>query len=186
MAAASDSAPPPGGVPQRFTDLYREHHAAVSRWVRTLGVPEGENDDVVQEVFLVVHRRLEAYDERGSVRSWLFQIARRVCRDYRRGRNRAKSREDRVEGPVAGPSVDDEVARREAVLLMQSLLNQLDENKRLVFVLTEVDGMAAADVAEALEIPVSRVHSRLRQARASFERMVARLRAREHRRKPNE
>lgn len=182
MVATPDAAPEPAAqVPARFTRLYRENHAAVRRWVGTLGVAPAERDDVVQEAFLVVYRRLDSYDERGSLRSWLFQITRRVCRDHRRRRSRARTREERAEVPVAVPAADDELARREAIDLMQSLLGQMDENKRLVFVLTEVDGMSAPEVSEALEIPVSRVHSRLRQARANFERMVARLRAREHR-----
>ena len=71
-------------VARGFEAVYREHYAFVWRSVRRLGVPDRELDDVVQEVFVIVHRRLAEFEGRSMVTTWLFGIAYRVVRDHRR------------------------------------------------------------------------------------------------------
>jgi len=70
--------------PLVFDAVYREHFAFVWRAAKRLGVGDGALDDVVQEVFVVVHRRLDGFEGRSSLKTWLFGIALRIVRDHRR------------------------------------------------------------------------------------------------------
>src|SRR5215831_5501202 len=66
-----------------FDEIYRRLFDDVSRWVRALGGPEADRDDLVQDVFVIVHRRLDDFDGQNLL-GWLHQIARHRVRDFRR------------------------------------------------------------------------------------------------------
>ncbi|WP_437730556.1 RNA polymerase sigma factor [Sorangium sp. So ce1335] len=180
-ARAPDPAPPPC-----FEALYDEHFAFVWRSLRRLGVTDAALDDAVQDVFLVVHRRLAEFEGRSSMKTWLFGIVLRVARTYRRAALRRGPRGHAAEAPadpeaVAGPETDQPDARTEqaeAVRILHELLDDLDEEKREVFVLAELEQMTAPAIAEVAGINVNTVYSRLRAARHDFEQAVLRHRAR--------
>src|SRR5580765_6751726 len=67
-----------------FAEVYEAHFAFVWRSVRRLGVDDAAVDDVVQETFVIVHRRLQEFEARSSLKTWLFGILLRVVRDHRR------------------------------------------------------------------------------------------------------
>jgi RNA polymerase sigma-70 factor (ECF subfamily) len=170
------------GVPD-VEAIYNEHFDFVWRNVRRLGVPEEATDDVVQDVFLVVHRRLEEFEGRSTIRTWLFGILSRVARDHRRAQTRRDIREaaaraeaDRGSTP---PSPADLVAKREAARVLEEMLRAIDDDKRDVFVLVELEQSSVADVAVALDLNPNTAHARLRAARKQFEEAVARFRAKE-------
>ena len=79
-----------------FDAVYAEHAGFVCRVLRGMGLPDAQLDDAVQDVFLVVHRRLGEFDGQAKVRTWLFGIALRVASHHRR---RAKRARDHI--PVA-------------------------------------------------------------------------------------
>ncbi len=133
---------------------------------------------------MVVHRRLTEFDGRTSVRSWLHGIARRVASDYRRGRRRGGPRLRVVADANAGQGVDPSQGlehRAEAADQVETFLATLDQGKRDVFVLAEVEGMSGPEIADVLGINVNTVYARLRAARGRFERAIAQQRAREAR-----
>jgi RNA polymerase sigma-70 factor (ECF subfamily) len=111
-------------------------------------------------------------------RGWLFGIARRVAADVHRGQHRRDRKHDALPSPAAAPPLDDALARSEAAELVRSFLERLDEGHRMVFVLADIEGMTAPEIADALELKVNTVYSRLRKARLDFERIVARREAR--------
>lgn len=169
-----------------FEEVYEQNFAFVWRSVRRLGVPVSAVDDAVQDVFVVVHRRLPTFEARASIRTWLFAIVIRVVRDYRR----AYRRKDLPVHAAGGPTDPDEVAasennpqevaaKHEAARLMHELLDRLDDEKREVFVLSELEQMSVPEIAEAVGINLNTAYSRLRAARQEFEQGVARLRARD-------
>lgn len=175
----------------RFEDLYEQHFDFVWRSARRLGVAEAAVDDVVQEVFLVVHRRLGDFEGRSSLKTWVFAILLRVVADWRRTQRRkgghasydamASSHGEMADERAACPAGALEQA--EAVRLLHRLLDELDDDKRTVFVLAELEQTTAPEIAEMLGIPMNTVYSRLRAARMEFEKALARHRAREaHRR----
>jgi len=166
-----------------FDDVYREHFAFVWRSVKRLGVRDGSLDDVVQEVFVIVHRRLDDFEGRSSVRTWLFGIALRVARDHRRSVAR-KSPVGSVDPETLrdrAPTPSESFEKAEAVQILHALLDELDDDKREVFVMAELEQMTMPDVAATLGLNVNTAYARLRAARLAFEEALARHRAREAR-----
>jgi len=168
-----------------LSEVYRDHFAFVWRMVRRLGVTDGQAEDAVQDVFIVVHRRLADFEGRSSVRTWLAGIVRRVVHDYRR----ASARKPALGRASADLSVDDfstghaspeeNVLATEAATLLHQLLDSLDDDKREVFILAELEQWSIAEIAEAMGVKVNTASSRLRLAREAFEQAAERLRARD-------
>lgn len=178
----SGSAPAPRVVPTSvvherpsFESIYEEHFDFIWRSMRRLGISSQSIDDAVQDVFLVVHRRLEDFEERCSLKTWLFGIALRVAHDHHR-RARRKGGHEPLDPAVAdgSPGPHEELAKAEAVRELDRILNSLDEDKRAVFILAEIEQMTAPEIAEALGINVNTVYSRLRSSRRAFEAALAR------------
>lgn len=174
--AASAPVPPPD-----FAAVYDAHFASLWRSARALGIPADAVDDVLQDVFIVVHRRLPSFEGRAQIRTWLTKILVRVVATHRR-RHRRKGgldalpedvRDERETGP------HDLAARREAARLLMEILDAMDDDQRAVFVLAEIEQMPVPEIASAIGENLSTTYSRLRLARADYARHLARLRARD-------
>ena len=159
--------------PIDFRAMYDAHVAFVWRNLRRLGVAPCDVEDRVQEVFVVAHRRMSTYEERGhGPRAWLFQIVLRVASEWRRHRRRHPEDAD---GGVAQelertePEQSEVIAQHEALERLDRALATLDVEKRSVLVLHEIEEMTAPEIAESLVIPVNTVYSRLRVARQQLE-----------------
>lgn len=145
------------------------------RALRHLGVPEGELDDYCQEVFLVVHRQLATFEGRSKLRTWIYGICLRVASDRRR---RARVRLERTEAEPArdmaepGAAPDERVQARTTLL---RLLDGLDEDKRTVLVLYEIEGLPMSEIAEVVGCPLQTAYSRLHAARARLVELAAEL-----------
>ena len=182
LPTRAESRERPRAVPAAldFTAVYDEHFAFVWRSLRRLGVPERLLDDAAQDVFIVVHRRLGEFEGRSTLKSWLFAIARRVAHDHRRRVGRKERTEELPEAVVdprgATPAADAE--RAEAVRVLHEILGSLDDDKREVFVLAELEQMTVPEIADAIGANVNTIYSRLRVARQAFEAAVARRLAR--------
>jgi RNA polymerase sigma-70 factor (ECF subfamily) len=164
-----------------FRALYDAHFAFVWRTLVRFGVPQASAEDAAQEVFVTLYRRLPDYDGTTPMRSWLWGMCRRVAQTQRRGQQRAERRAETARPPAPAPSPDAALERKQAADFVQEFLDGLPEELREVFVLIEVEGLSAPEVAAALSVKVNTVYSRLRLARERFERAGARLRAREGR-----
>lgn len=171
-----------------FSELYREHLGFVWRGARGLGVVPAAIDDVVQEIFVVVHRRLHEFAGRSSVRTWLSGIMLNVVRHHRR-HVRRKSPHELTRGEPADPDALEAPGRdpyqaavqAEEARLVHQILEGIDDEKREVFVLVELEDMPVPEIAEALGIKLNTAYSRLRLAREEFERAVMRHQAGERR-----
>src|SRR5688572_13236808 len=122
--------------------VYEEHFDFVWRSARRLGVPESAVDDVVQEVFIVVHRQLASFEGRSSLRTWLFGILRNLVLRERRSWAR-RQRERPAEPAEASAPPDELLAEEQARQLLHALLAELDHDKRAVFVLADLEQMSA-------------------------------------------
>jgi RNA polymerase sigma-70 factor, ECF subfamily len=163
-AAARDE-----GLPDAFDRLYSEHFDFVWRSLRRLGVGLEQLDDAVQDVFIVSLRRRHEFKGQSSQRTWLFGIATNVTHEYRRKAQRAARNTPVPEGYHASePSPLEQAASSEELRLIEALLESLDEPKRHVFILAELEQMSAPEIAEALGIKLNTVYSRLRAARQAF------------------
>ena len=165
-----------------FEEVYDAHVDFVWKTLCRLGVRGSAVEDAVQEVFVVVHRKLAAFEGRSSMRTWLFQIARRVAHDQRRTVRRKEpppsshEPESDLDALTADESAspDASASKADAVRLLYELLDKLDAGKREVFVLAELEQLAAPQIAEALGINLNTVYSRLRLARETFNQALAR------------
>jgi RNA polymerase sigma-70 factor, ECF subfamily len=156
--------------------VFREHAAYTWRVLRRLGVRESDVEDVCQEVFLIIHKKLGGFEGRSSLRTWVYGICVRAASDYRK---RSFRRNETVtESPPELLSASDphgETAGRQARLLLDQIVGELDDDKRAVFVLFEIEELAMAEVATAVGCPLQTAYSRLHAARAQVEKGVARL-----------
>ena len=171
-----------------FEQLYDDHVDFVWRSARRLGVDETGADDVVQQTFLVVHRRLGEFEGRSSARTWIFSILLRVVHDHRRSVRRKSPHwfqpsldPELVPDGASGSNPDEAMERAEASRIIDRLLESLDGDKRAVFVLAELEEMSAEEIGRATGLDRKAVYSRLRAARIDFERAAARMRRQERR-----
>lgn len=164
---------PPPEAPPVFEDVFSRLGRFVWRALRYLGVAEADLDDACQEVFLVVHRRLNDFEGRSSLRSWVYGITLRVAADYRKSayvrRRRAHS-----DAPVPEEQAPCALGQAEARQLLQRALDALDDDKRTVLVLHELEGFSIPEVAELVGCPVQTAYTRLHAARERVEREVRR------------
>jgi RNA polymerase sigma-70 factor, ECF subfamily len=161
-----------------FEELYATNVRFVFRTLRVLGVPESLVEDAVQDVFVVVHRRMSDFHPSTSARAWLYQIARRVARDHRR-KVRRKGGLDPLPETLSDdrPDAADSYERTEAVKLLGEILAELDEKGREILVFTELEEIKPPELAELLGLPLNTVYSRLRRARIAFNEALERRRS---------
>lgn len=152
--------------PIRLRRMFDEHGAFVCRSLRILGVPEGDLDDALQEVFLVVFQRMRDYEERGRVRAWLYSICTRIVWTRRRvARRRREELGLEIPEPAVAPTQHERVVDREALALGHQLLQGLPVEQRDVFWLYEVEELPMSEIARALNCPLQTAYSRLHKAR---------------------
>lgn len=162
-----------------FDDVYASQVGFVWRVLQTLGVAPPQLEDAVQDVFVVVHRRLAEWEGRAAITTWLFAIARRVASGYRRraGRPTEPLAPDALDAQGAGDPFA-ELSRVEAARAVTAILASLDEDQRLVFALVELEQIPVPEVARMLDLKLNTAYSRLRLARHAFEAAVQRRGAR--------
>lgn len=167
----------------RVDQVYEAHVDFVWRSARSLGVREINIDDVVQEVFVVVQRRLAEFEGRSDIKTWLFGITRRVVRAHMRQQIRSRSQTE-TSADLADPNAacaESQLATLEGARLLYALLDELDADLREVFVLAELEEMSGPAIAEALDLELSNVYARVRRGRLAFDAALKRHRARQAR-----
>jgi RNA polymerase sigma-70 factor (ECF subfamily) len=176
-APAVDPPVQPSPLPG-FAAVYRDYFPFVWRSAKRLGAHEAALDDIVQEVFVVVHRRLDGFAGRSALRTWLFGITLRVVRDHRRSLARKTPaggvEPDSLESGAIDPG--EALEKAEAMRLLHSVLNDLEDRRREVFVMSELEQLPIGDIAGLLGINVNAAYARVRVARQAFERALARRR----------
>jgi RNA polymerase sigma-70 factor, ECF subfamily len=166
---------PLAAAPPTFDQTYQEHFEFVWRSLRALGVDDSALEDAVQDVFLIVHRKLDGFEARSAMPTWLYGIVKHVAYNHRRRRGR----KDRPLAPLPtvlpaeGPEPEQQVADREAWRFVRAFLERLDASQREVFVLCELEQLPAPEVAELVGAKVNTVYSRLRAARDSFRKALS-------------
>ncbi len=158
--------------------LYRAHADFVARFLLRLGAHGQDVPDLIQEVFLVAHRRGGFTRDRAKPTTWLAEISFRVFSD-RRKKSRRKLEDADTESVTMAPSntssPSERTEKRQALARVQSALDGLTPEKRAVFILYELEGESCDSIAQGLGIPVGTVYSRLHSARRDFARAHDRL-----------
>jgi RNA polymerase sigma-70 factor, ECF subfamily len=158
-----------------FEALYHEHFAFVWRTLRRFGVPPAAVDDATQDVFVVVHRRFGAWESGGSVRAWLHGVAKRVAAKHRRGSERHDRKIAALPVPARPRALDEQVGDRSRLERIAEAIDGLSPERREVYVLADLEGLSAPEIAVALDCKLNTVYSRLRRARADLEAGLAEL-----------
>jgi RNA polymerase sigma-70 factor (ECF subfamily) len=166
--------------PLDFASIYDAWFDHVSRWLRVLGAPEADNEDLTQEVFLVVRRRLRDFDGR-NVAGWLHRIASGQVRQHRRRRWIRSVFSGRPviaieELPSSGTSPIAALETREKQRVLEMLVSKMSEKRRVAFVLFEIEGYDGEEIADILDIPINTVWTRLHHARRDFFALVTQYR----------
>jgi RNA polymerase sigma-70 factor, ECF subfamily len=159
-----------------WRQLYESNFDYVFRTARRLGTPAEDVEDVVQEVFLVVHRKLHHF-EGGRFTTWLYRICANVVMDRNR-RRRVRQVFHTVVHWFAGaaPETPEQEAERHAAERgVEQVLRHIAPKKREVFALYELERLSAEEIAERIDCSVATVFSRLRGARTDFMKVAARL-----------
>lgn len=176
----------PGAIPAGFDAVYESMVDYVWNVVCRMGVPASDAEDVVQEVFVTVYRRLGEFEGRAQLKTWVFTIAVHLVQHYfrthaRKPGDRASAKGTEIQALVDqrdnGPA--NHVERRERYDALDWVLGQLDEGKRLVFVLAELEQLTLVEIGEIVGANPNTVATRLRAARQAFEKALARFQTRE-------
>lgn len=159
-------------VARSLETVFREEAAFAVRIVRRLGAPAADVEDLVQQAFVILQRRPELHTADASPRSVLFGVIRRLVADHRKKRKRATTPYDADEHGAL-PHQEADLERRRARRLLDEALDELDEPRREVFVLYEIEGLGMREVAELIGVPIQTAYSRLHSARATMSRALS-------------
>jgi len=163
-----------------FEVVYDRWFDDVSRWVRAFGGLDADLDDLVQEVFLIVRRKLPKFDDR-NLPGWLYRITQRTVRDYRRRawfRRTLLGREgERPEPGSNEPDPSQVLERREAERFLVQILAKMSAARRTAFILFEIEGYTGEEIAALEDVPVNTVWTRLHHARRDFYALIDQARA---------
>jgi RNA polymerase sigma-70 factor (ECF subfamily) len=180
MTARAAPASVAGADEARLRAMVASHMDFTWRSLRRLGLSPDAADDATQRVFVVAHERL-ADIAPGCEKAFLFNTAVRVASSTRRtyARRREVLGDDAsFESPDPTPHADELLDRHRARALLEDLLDEMEMDLRVVFVLFELEGMKTGEIATTLDVPEGTVASRLRRARGEFQGMVKRYQAR--------
>jgi RNA polymerase sigma-70 factor (ECF subfamily) len=156
------------GDARAFEDIYRMHRRDVSRLAARLLGPRGDLEDVIQEVFIQVFRSLGTFRGDSRFSTWLHRVTVNVTLMHIRAlRSRPQLGNELLHEPAApeDDSPADGAARAERLRALYKILDTLSEKKRAVFILHDIEGIAAAQVAKMVESNVLTVRTRLFYAR---------------------
>jgi RNA polymerase sigma-70 factor (ECF subfamily) len=172
----------PAPEPLEFRAIYEQWFDEVARWIRAMGGPQADREDLVQDVFLVVHRRLPDFDGQ-NLAGWMYQIARHRVRDFRRltwVRRVLFGKVPLSENlPMSGASPADGAETNEKRELLERLLIKLNEHERAALVLFEIDGYSGEEIAEMQGVPLNTAWGRIHNARKKLKAQLAKHNAQE-------
>lgn len=163
-----------------FEQVYEASFDFVYRNARRLGVPESAADDVVQEVFLVLHRRLAEYDGRATLRSWVYGILANTVRQYRRTFRRKQKplqmieNDEELGAASSRASPEQRAQHQQDMALLLSLLEELPEEQRELIVLADLEQLNVPEICACVGGNSNTVYSRLRVAREALRGKLAR------------
>lgn len=168
---AADAIPP-------FRQIYVDHAPGAWRALRRLGVREADVEDACQDVFVVVHEKLDRFDRARPLRPWVLGICVKVAAKYRRRAH--VQRETTTDAPFAitEPLQPRALEARQARELLEHILARLTDEQREVFVLFELQELPMAEVAAIVEVPLQTAYSRLHAARKHVDAQIERLQSR--------
>lgn len=168
--------PEPDGERITAGALFRAHARFIAKFVQHLGVPLRDVDDLVQDVFMTVHRKGGYVTGPAQPRTWLASIAARIAQNNRRAQRRLDLFTTRLAAEELVPAAADPVQQVElqrGIARVQRALELMPLEQRAAFVLYELEGESCESIAASWEVPIGTIYSRLHHARRAFVRAYA-------------
>ena len=157
-------------------DLYRREISYVVHTLRRLGVKNAELEDVAHDVFVALYRHLGERDPARPLRPWLFGFCFRIASDHRKlARHRHEVPPLAHEPADPAPQPDELVAEERLRRQLLAALDAMDFEKRSLVVMHDLEGISVPEIAALLAVPLNTAYSRLRLARAEFERALVKI-----------
>lgn len=164
-----------------FEDVYETYFNPIWRYLSRCGIAHRHLEDIAHDVFVVVLRRLPDFDPNRPIKPWLYGIAFRVASEHIRRKGNHEALDATLDPPDTRSNIDETLCEQETRALVWRALAKLDPERRQVFVLHEIEEIAAPAIAEIVGIPLNTVYSRLRVARQRFAQTIRALEAKGHR-----
>ncbi len=160
-----------------FEEVYHAYFRQTVAWIRGLGVPEAEIEDVAQDVFLVARRKLSHF-RGGNLAGWLYRIAQLTVRNFRRRawfKHFFSRGQDLDSADVVGMSATPAMAleKKQDQRVLAQMLDRMSDKRRATLVLFEIEGYSGQEIAILHGVPVKTVWTRLHHARKDLVAMVA-------------
>ena len=177
------------GTPGAFEALYRAHVDQVYRQLSRLVGEDGDIDDLVQTVFIKVHRHLDGWRGDSQFSTWLHRIVVNVAMTHLKKRSRRRwwsfdSTEDHTEASVSIATsgvvhLDGAIDAKRWLEVIQKSLADLNPNQRVAWTLYELEGLSLDEIAQVADCSINTVGSRLREARTKMNRSLEAYRKRD-------
>ena len=178
-SAPSVAMPSSEAIPASFEEAYRRYADTTARWAQQLGGWGVDVDDVVQEVFMVVARKLGRFRGDARFSTWLFEITRKITANHRRSHRWRFWQSQATHGADGPPSdhqlPDAELERRQTAQQLYQVLDKLPERYRTVLVLYEIEGASTQEIAELRQLNLSTVRVQIGRARECFMKQYLRF-----------
>jgi len=181
QVVSPSSAEPPRPADTATPDpatLFAEHADRVAGWAARLGGPGIDVEDVLQDVFIIVHRQAGRFRGESSVKSWLYGITANVVRQQRRKARRRRwfgGGDDSLDDAPSVPTPIEEIERKRRGLAVYKVLDSMRDLNRTILILSEIEGLDGDQISELIGMKVGTVWVRLHRARVEFSQLARRL-----------
>lgn len=153
----------------QIESLWKQFYAPLRAFIARRVDDPAATDDLLQDVFLRIHTRIETLHDETRLDAWIYQITRNVIADYYRARKQMAPLSEEL--PAAENEVRDELAFQLAPSI-RGMVSALPPTYREAFLLTEINGLSQVELAQRLGISVSGAKSRVQRARAQIRQML--------------
>lgn len=166
-----------GGDARAFDELYRRHADLVYRRLTRLIGLDPEREDLVQQIFVEVHRGLPRFRGESAFATWLFRIVVHLAYEHlrRRGRRPVQALDEEIVGRLidGGLTPEAHAARRQELEAAQRFLERLTPKKRIAFVLRHVEGLSLEEIGALVDASAAAVGQRVKHAQDELAAMIA-------------
>lgn len=149
-------------------NIWREYHSKLSAFLKSR-VSSDVADDLLQDVFVKVHTRLDSLRDNTKIESWLYQLTRNTVTDYYRSKKPTEALPDWIEQPE---SDEGEIIRRELSSCLEPMIKQLPDKYRNAIQLSEIERKTQKEVSEIEGISLSGAKSRVQRGRVLLKDML--------------
>ncbi len=150
--------------------IWEEFHPRIKQFILKRIPDEHNAEDILQEVFLKIHARIDTLRDEEKLQSWMYQIARNVIADYYRQHKATVALSEALLLPEE-PVVDDDVVK-DLLPGVRTMVNSLPDEYRQALLLTEYEGLTQRELAERLGLSLSGAKSRVQRAREKLKAML--------------